>query len=85
MEDERTGSLRVAVEKIALGLVAVLVIYVLSIGPAFRLVYFETDQRTRDSLGSFYTPVIWICDHAGPLGSPFRAYIRLWLPNNRGD
>ena len=78
MEDEQPGSLRVAVEKIALGLVALLVLYVLSIGPAARLTFHHQHPGHWNYFGSFYAPILWACDHAKPLGRLGEAYCRLW-------
>jgi len=57
--------------------VAVIVLYVLSIGP----VLFATDRGIiSHNVLNFYKPLVLVVNGT-PLRKPFRMYQRLWLPN----
>ena len=81
MEDERTGSLRVTVGKIAIGLVVVLVLYILSFGPAMRFVFSAPYSEPASFYTVFYTPVFWVCDHSKLIASAMKWYVDRCLPD----
>ena len=81
MEDEHPGFLQVAVEKLAIGLVALLVIYVLSVGPVARWAYYKHDLRYGSYVDSFYAPVLWVGGQAKPIRSTLVWYVNLWNPD----
>ena len=85
MEDERTGSLRVAVGRIVLRVVAVLAFYILSIGPVVRLADFNRSTGTDQIIVWFYYPVFWVREHSQPLGVAIQSYIDFWQPKGTFD
>ena len=57
--------------------VAVPLLYVLSIGPAEAVFSRTKNSRTINLLGKVYAPVIWLHDHT-ILKKPLEAYVELW-------
>lgn len=57
--------------------IAVPLLYVLSIGPAAALVSRNNNGRGADVLTKVYAPVIWLHDHT-VLKKPLEAYVELW-------
>ena len=58
-------------------LLILLAAYVLSIGPAYRLVF---DGYLDPSwLSRLYFPINWLCDKVGVLGALLQWYIDLWV------
>jgi hypothetical protein len=62
--------------------VAVLLLYVLSIGPAAKIVgsngsFLGSNGSAIATFGRIYAPVIWLHDHT-PLSKPLDAYVSLW-------
>jgi hypothetical protein len=58
-----------------LAFVAVLLLYVLSIGPVVK--FASKNGINRNTLVTFYRPVIWLHDHTF-LKKPLEAYVELW-------
>ena len=83
IEDEHPGSLRVAVEKLALGLVVLLVIYVLSIGPIYGVMVMNPEGKYNHFFDSLYAPVLWASRHAQFVNSAAAWYCDLWTPKIR--
>ena len=64
-----------------LGIVAALVFYVLSIGPAQYLsLKYGTSMKSLGWMGTVYAPVYRVCGpHDGVIGGPLGAYLGWWL------
>ncbi|MBN1670741.1 MAG: hypothetical protein JXR37_06905 [Kiritimatiellae bacterium] len=60
-----------------LGMLAFLLLYVLSLGPAVRLVQYY--PRAGWLFESVYCPLLWLADNTG-LGKVLEVYVDLWLP-----
>jgi hypothetical protein len=65
-------------------LVMVPVVYVLSIGPVACWCRMREDagnlsDERIESLESFYSPLLLVLDHNGPIGNTLNWYIDLWL------
>ncbi|MEX2286270.1 MAG: hypothetical protein WD648_04215 [Planctomycetaceae bacterium] len=64
-------------------LVALIVLYVLSIGPAGWLwVHDYISDDTAARLISFYGPLYWLTDHSEVLDEAMNWYGRLWYPDD---
>jgi hypothetical protein len=57
---------------------AVLFIYTLSIGPAFRL--WPPYTSAGEKVGRFYSPLDWVCSSSPPLEQALLSYVKWWLP-----
>lgn len=65
--------------RVALIVVAVLALYVLSIGPAYR--YALQNYKTEPVwLINAYFPVLWTADHCKPVEVALNRYVNLWRP-----
>src|SRR4051812_30348485 len=56
----------------------VLALYVLSVGPTFRLSM--RSQSARRTWRAVYAPLIWLLDQNNPVARVFGAYVDLWVP-----
>ena len=81
MEDEQPGFIQRLPERIVIGLVTLLVIYVLSVGPAARWAHDKHDPRYYHYVDSFYAPVLWVCGDAKPTRSMLIWYVKVWDPD----
>jgi hypothetical protein len=78
MEDERRKPPRIGV---ALAIVfGVLLLYVLSIGPAYRLG--STGRLSQSSFAVIYAPIIWISEHSDAARDALGWYCELWYLEN---
>ncbi|WP_395750805.1 hypothetical protein [Prosthecobacter sp.] len=59
-------------------LVALPLLYALSIGPAaYCLSKFNVGRSTEDMVEAFYAPIIWLADHTS-MEKPIDSYIEWW-------
>jgi hypothetical protein len=58
----------------------VLMLYVLSIGPAVWLAGSGSPSTTERLLEAFYTPLHWMCIEVPPFGKAIDVYMHWWRP-----
>jgi hypothetical protein len=63
---------------LAFGLVLAPILYVLSIGPAYWLVWHGTISE--ETALTAYAPIEWVADRSTPIERLLTIYIRLWVP-----
>ena len=82
MDAEHPTSPRHLLGRVAATLLALLLLYPLSIGPAvYAAVKLKADPTM---LYSFYAPMFWATEYT-PLQQPRREYLRWWLRLAHGD
>jgi hypothetical protein len=63
-------------------LLAVFVVYPLSIGPVVRIHHKTNPNRPMlDAANTFYSPLFWFVENCRPMQNPFVWYVNLWLPD----
>ena len=82
MDAEHPTSPRHLLGRVAATLLALLLLYVLSIGP---VVYLHVKlKRDFTVLDPFYVPLVWVIEHSS-LGEPFYEYVSWWVRLAGGD
>lgn len=61
----------------------VLLMYVLSVGPAIWLANHWTNETYLDAIVAFYTPLDWVSERVPPFDRAMAWYIRLFEPEFR--
>jgi len=59
---------------------AMLVLYVVSIGPVYRIMWTPVAQPAGRVAG-FYAPLDWVCAQSPLLEKALYAYVEFWLPS----
>jgi hypothetical protein len=75
--DQRRGS--AAAVWLVVAVVLLLVLYVLSAGPAVRL-FDHRGSPYQPYVAAFYWPLIWLADMCQPIGNALQWYVSLWQP-----
>jgi hypothetical protein len=58
---------------------AVLVLYVVSIGPVYRITWTPV-PKPAGRVAAFYAPLDWVCGQSPALEKALYDYVDLWLP-----